>query len=545
MNENILEKIEKLHNAEKHKEIIKLIEKQKEPLSYELTCLLARAYCNIPIKSIEDTGYISKGLSLLLSVEDMGKNDPLWHYRTGYAYFYSDDEEKALYHFNKTVELIPKTKENAEKWKDFNIGYFIGECEDIIKAKKINEKFGTGENASEQDIIDFILFALMHRSFPKDDIINDNSIYIPEWMLIIKPVIINYADDRVEIEWNITCPLFDTGLKEETFGAGDNLKEAVFIAAGTFTASILLAVKNALTKSNNKLSYTSEFNGHIHNWNVYYNPLLIARDEMQTGKIDDLILWNQISPFLDAYLGNQKSVCIKIYVAKFAGSIISECSIDNIYINELSNTIGDFIDDFDVKDSFFTMRQYIILSQEEETTLPYIYDGKEGYVELKNKLKKILNVIYEIQPFNKEDNEDMEDAFFYLISRLDEEVDDFTLCIESLIFIPEIFAANVYDNIAFPESITIYTQDDEEPLQILYTQFNDYSRICKAVWEILDNYEDTDKRDVIYNKLLSMSYSINSILAEGKKLEEIGDDEDEEITIPVFEMNVDERFEIR
>ena len=37
--------------------------------------------------------------------------------------------------------------------------------------KKISEKFGTGENASEQDIIDFILFALMHRSFQKDDII--------------------------------------------------------------------------------------------------------------------------------------------------------------------------------------------------------------------------------------------------------------------------------------------------------------------------------------------------------------------------------------
>ena len=139
----------------------------------------------------------------------------------------------------------------------------------------------------------------------------------------------------------------------------------------------------------------------------------------------------------------------------------------------------------------------------------------------------------------------MEDAFFSLISRLDEEVDDFTLCIESLIFIPEIFAANVYDNIAFPEHIAIATQDDDDPLPILYTQFNDYSRIYKAVWEILDNYEDTEKRDVIYNKLLSMSYSLNSILAEGKKLEELGDDEDEEISIPVFEMNVDERFEIR
>ena len=47
MKQSILKQIEKLHTEEKHVEIIKLIEKN-EPLDYELTCLLARAYCNIP-----------------------------------------------------------------------------------------------------------------------------------------------------------------------------------------------------------------------------------------------------------------------------------------------------------------------------------------------------------------------------------------------------------------------------------------------------------------------------------------------------------------
>ena len=40
-----------------------------------------------------------------------------------------------------------------------------------------------------------------------------------------------------------------------------------------------------------------------------------------------------------------------------------------------------------------------------------------------------------------------------------------------------------------------------------------------------------------------MSFSINSIIAEGKKIEDLEDSD--EIMIPVFEVNADERFEIR
>ena len=244
MKKTILKQIEKLHAEERHAEIISFLEKTNEVHDYELTCLLARAYCNMPVMANNDNDYINKGLSLLLSVKDMGENDPLWHYRTGFAYFYADKEEEALIHFKKAVELIPKTKESAVKWRDFNIGYFIGECEDILKAKKIKDKFGTGKKASTEDTLNFILFNLLHRSLPQEDFVTDNSIYIPEWMLVIRPLIIDFDNEKIEIEWNITCPVFDNSIKELTFGAGENLYEAVFIAVGTFTASLLQTVKN-------------------------------------------------------------------------------------------------------------------------------------------------------------------------------------------------------------------------------------------------------------------------------------------------------------
>lgn len=544
MKQSILKKIEKLHNEEKNKEIITLIESQKEPLDYDLTCLLARAYCNISVAPDGYNEYIDKALSLLHSVKDIGENDPLWHYRIGYALFYANEEEEALVHFKKAVKLIKKTKENSAQWNELNIGYFIGECEDIIKAEKIKRKFGIGKKATEQDILDFILFNLIHKILPKEDVVTNNSIYVPEWMLIIKPVIISFEKDRIEIEWNITSPIFDNGIKELTFGAGETLLEAVFIAVGTFTASLLQTIKNTLLKKSTMPVYSSEFNNHKHKWNVYYSPLFVVREKVQSGKIDDLMLWKEIKDILKFFIGNQKSVCVKIYVAKFSDNIISECCIDDIYVHELSDMISEYIENLsDITDDFYSLRQYIILTQHEKTRLPYKYDGKEGYVELKNKLKKICSVIYDLKPFNEEEHEDIDDAFYHLITTLDEEVHDFTLCVESLLFIPEIFAANQYNDIAFPESIVIYTGEEEDPLPIYYTQFADYGRINRALWEIFDNYKDTKMRDIMYNRFISMSFSINSIMASGKQIEDL--EEDDEVFIPIFEITADERFEIR
>lgn len=534
MNKDIISKINFLHENNQHEEIIKLLEDENITLDYELTCLLARAYNNMNMLA-DDTGhFIQKGIDLLLSVKDEGVNDPLWNYRIGYGYFYTDREEEALKYFNHAVELIPKTKEQAEIWREYNLGYLISECEDSIKAKKINEAFGNGENATEQSILDFILFTLLHRIYPVDDIVTDNSIYIPEWMLVIKPNILSFTEDRIDIEWSISCPLFDNGIIEESFGAGNNLKEAVYMAVGIFSSSLLQAVQNALT-NNNPLEYTSSFNSHIHKWNVFYNTPFFSSDKELDITINDFYFWDIINDILKKYIGNQKMVCVKIYAAKFAGNLITECRIDDIFMNELSNDIGEYLNDTIKSDiQFFTIKQYFILIQHEETTLPYLYADSEGYILLKNNIKKICSIIH---PFDLDKDED---TFYDLLDTLNESVDDFTLCIEALIFIPEIFAANVYDNIDFPEHMVL-SLNDEESTTIYFTQFADYSRIYRAIWEIFDNYEDTNKRDELYNKFINMSITVNGIMYEGKELNE----ESEDIIVPVFELNADERFEVR
>lgn len=92
---------------------------------YELTCQLARAYNNLA--GPEEAGPLEKSVSLLESIADQGQEDPLWHYRLGYALFYLDREEEALPHFQRAAELDPQDPDAPE---------FIRQCQKYIAAKQ-------------------------------------------------------------------------------------------------------------------------------------------------------------------------------------------------------------------------------------------------------------------------------------------------------------------------------------------------------------------------------------------------------------------------
>ena len=84
--EKLLRQIEEWNEHDQHQRVIEAIEAlPREEWDYELTCLLARAYNN----TAEPGGTeLEKAASLLKSVEEDGRDDPLWHYRMGYAYFF-------------------------------------------------------------------------------------------------------------------------------------------------------------------------------------------------------------------------------------------------------------------------------------------------------------------------------------------------------------------------------------------------------------------------------------------------------------------------
>ncbi len=100
MKQEILEKIERLHDLEKYQEIIDLIEAlPAEQLNTDLIGQLARAYNNVE--------NYEKGLELLKTIEFEEGDSFLWNWRAGYSYFFLEDYTNAEKCFLKAYELDP------------------------------------------------------------------------------------------------------------------------------------------------------------------------------------------------------------------------------------------------------------------------------------------------------------------------------------------------------------------------------------------------------------------------------------------------------
>ena len=98
MKEELLGKIERLHDLEKYQEIIDLIESlPAERLNTELIGKLASAYNNIE--------NYAKGLELLKTIEFEEGHSFLWNWRAGYSYFFLEDYSNAEKCFLKAYKL--------------------------------------------------------------------------------------------------------------------------------------------------------------------------------------------------------------------------------------------------------------------------------------------------------------------------------------------------------------------------------------------------------------------------------------------------------
>ena len=94
MSRILFEKFDKfIENSEYNKIIEKIKTLSANKRDYEVETYLARA--------LNGQGKYQEAIDVLLSVEEQGKNDSLWHYRMGHNYYYLDDKEKALEYFKK------------------------------------------------------------------------------------------------------------------------------------------------------------------------------------------------------------------------------------------------------------------------------------------------------------------------------------------------------------------------------------------------------------------------------------------------------------
>lgn len=99
MNKKLLDDIKKLHNKNRHQDIIELINSIDDfEKDYNIISLLARA-----LNNVKD---YNGALDNLMYIREDGVDDPLWYFRVGYAYFYKDEKETAKQYLSKAIELI-------------------------------------------------------------------------------------------------------------------------------------------------------------------------------------------------------------------------------------------------------------------------------------------------------------------------------------------------------------------------------------------------------------------------------------------------------
>lgn len=133
IDEALLKQLSQWHEKDEFQKIVDtILEIPEDERTLDLTGQLARALNNL--------GDYETAVEILLSVEDEGKNDPLWHFRLGYAYYYSNMFEQAKAEFEKVLQLTPE---------DEDARIFLDWCEEELsptaKTDKLNARLMAAE----------------------------------------------------------------------------------------------------------------------------------------------------------------------------------------------------------------------------------------------------------------------------------------------------------------------------------------------------------------------------------------------------------------
>ena len=138
---DILKQCQKWHEEDKHQKIVDALEAiSAEERTPEMDMELARAYNNLADSSEpEGRKLLHQALELMQSHEEELGDTYSWNFRMGYAYYYLDQEGRALRYFEKALELHPGDDPKLNTRQDME--ELIDSCKKSISLPQFSECF--------------------------------------------------------------------------------------------------------------------------------------------------------------------------------------------------------------------------------------------------------------------------------------------------------------------------------------------------------------------------------------------------------------------
>ena len=153
MDKELLKQLTRWHKDNEYEKIVgEILQIAEQDRDYDVVSHLARALNNLE--------RYDEALQQLLSVKNQGENDTLWHFRTGYSYYYLSQYEDAIRAFEVANKLDPTDKDALMfiEWSQQEIGRTKRKQKQSTKAEsEQSNDIGIGKVPFAEKIKPFLL----------------------------------------------------------------------------------------------------------------------------------------------------------------------------------------------------------------------------------------------------------------------------------------------------------------------------------------------------------------------------------------------------
>ncbi len=341
------------------------------------------------------------------------------------------------------------------------------------------------------------LYEVMKEQFPEIQQTQDG-VFFAKWNVSVRPEVAQLAERGIVLDLYIDAPQWDRNLYECTVGMGNDQMTNVGMALASFVFAFMQGIAN-MEERQGGLELTSSFGGKTHKWKAYKTDI-VGVGRRRNDEVDTDVYWNALKDDILKRLGNQKLCYVKIFGSKMQNDVTGEVRINDIKSNELSDKVAAMVAKWNV-DGFVSQKQFFFIRQEEDTYLPYPYEGSAGMQKIREMLVPAAKLFLESAT---------DDALYDSIpERLSEIIGDKVFAWECFSFLPEMCTENAFPDVKFPEMFSISIADHIE--HVYASQLADYDRMKQALFGLFSDGTFGDQTNKIYQTMISCSATAASI----------------------------------